>query len=242
MTINNLERLIKQSLIELQSIGSESEGTGKEQKSKLIFPKYCVGNQNHADKKRISEQEARFLFVRELELEKQTGFYYSIETPTKQSYKFSDKTQKEYEPQIVDVSDGGQSARVDVTLYVKEDDNVRRKHLIEFKHGNSDSCKKDFLKLLCDEYAEDKEGIINYYINILERDDLEKRNTIKSVIKKYQDAIEHLKQKDDLKSNSTLKIILFNIKDGYTLLFEDINLADNTSVRPKCGMNIRKLW
>ncbi|MCL1968447.1 MAG: hypothetical protein FWF65_02610 [Bacteroidetes bacterium] len=78
-----VEKLIEKSLQELQKIGWENEI--KTQDSKLIFPKYCVGNQEHVDTPRISEQEARFLFVRELE--KQDNFYYSVETPTKKPYK-----------------------------------------------------------------------------------------------------------------------------------------------------------
>jgi len=203
---NIVDDLVKKSLRELKKIACENESikTSGKSKSKLIFPKYCVGK--HEGTKRISEQEARFLFVRELE--RQNDFYYSIETPTKQSYKFSDKTDKKYQPQIVEVKNGGQSASVDVTLFVKDDEKFCRKHLIEFKHGNVDTCKKDFLKLIFD-----MDGLYNYYINILDRDDFSKRKTFESVITKYQNAINELKKEVDSKNNSVLKIILFNIND-----------------------------
>ena len=68
----NVEDLIKNSLQELQKIGWENEI--KAQESKLIFPK------KRDKSKRISEKEAVFLFVRELE--KQDKYYYSIEEDT----------------------------------------------------------------------------------------------------------------------------------------------------------------
>jgi len=152
--MNEVEQLITNSLQELQKIGCE-EIPNKEQKSKLIFPKY----RNDKQRKRISEQEARFLFVRELEIQKDVDFYYSIETPTKEPYKdFS--TEK---PAI----GKGKSGNVDVTLYEKKDEKYCRKHLIEFKFDNVKTCTKDFLKLLCDD-----EGCnTNYYINILKNCD-----------------------------------------------------------------------
>ncbi len=48
------------------------------EESLLIIPKY------HHKGLRISEQEARFAFI--LELEKQNKFYFSVETPTEYAY------------------------------------------------------------------------------------------------------------------------------------------------------------
>jgi tetratricopeptide (TPR) repeat protein len=203
-----IEKLIINSLQELKNLTSESNSANKIQKSKLIFPKKRLPNS-----KRISEQEARFLFVRELEVNEINQFYYSIETPTENIYQFS-KAGKKIEPEI----NVGQSARIDVTLYKKVEEKFYRKHLIEFKQGNVDTCKKDFLKLLFD-----MDGLYNFYVNIIDRDDFLKRKTLESIIGKYQNAIDYLvKVKGE--NNSIVKIILFNINDGDTRIFEDINL------------------
>ena len=229
-----VEQLIKDSLQELQNIACENESasaSGKQQ-SKLIFPMYGKHTKN-SESKRISEQESRFLFVRELEKSKNADYYYSVETPTELSYKFSDKKIKNYEPQIISVKDGGQSASVDVTLYKKGVNKFDREHLIEFKQGNVNTCKKDFLKLLYD-----MDGLYNYYVNIVDRVDLSKKNTFDSITEKYQKAINELKEKNKglRNSNSILKIILFNINDGDMRVFKDINIkTDNTKVEEEKG-------
>jgi hypothetical protein len=219
----NIEELIKKSLQELQVIGSEATKTQSNQKSKLIFPKYQCGK--HHDYERVSEQEARVLFIRELELYNQMNIFYSIETPTKKSYKFSGKEEKDSYPDIVSVENGGQSASFDLTIY---NDQLQRIHFIEFKNGNVDTVKKDFLKLLCDE--DNKE---NYFVNIIKVEDLNKRNTLGSIEKKYREAvkfiIEKFKNNTDCNINSTLKIILFNIIDGDFIRYRNIN-EQNTNI------------
>jgi len=188
-----VEQLIKSSLKELKDISWENSNATVNQDSRLIFPQYCVGK--HKKKKRISEQEARFLFV--LELEKQNDFYYSVETPTKKSYRFSDKSKKDFSPQICE---NGQSASIDVTLYKYEKNEFIRKHLIEFKFGNVYTCKKDFLKLLCD----DEKTNPNFYINILENCDI---RTLASVVDKFEKSIKHIKDNNNI--NPNLKILVF---------------------------------
>jgi hypothetical protein len=218
--MSTVEEMIIASLKELAKIANEKDGKPTEQESRLLFPKYFCGK--HADEKRISEQEERLLFIRELE--KQNEFYYSIETPTSKLYKFSDKNKKECEPQIVSIAEGGQSASFDLTLY---DENFTRKHFIEFKNGNVNTVKKDFLKLLCDE--NDKE---NYFVNIIECGDLLKRKTLESIKTKYQGAVDYVNKKIDNKehTNSSLKIILFNINGSQLIQFKDICLWNNTKI------------
>ena len=185
----NAEELIKNSLQELQKIGWENESNSQD--SKLIFPKY------RNNKQRISEEEARFLFVRELE--KQDNFYYSVETPTKEAYKDFNSE----EPKI----GAGRSGSVDVTLYEKTEDKYCRKHLIEFKLGNVKTCKKDFLKLLCD----DNECKVNYYINILENCD---SGTIPNLEKdKFSKSIDYIFKKYSKKIKSNLKIFVCILND-----------------------------
>jgi len=209
-----VEELIKNSLKELKKIACENQEPSKDQRSKLIFPQYCGGKQK--GEKRISEQEARLLFIQELE--KQEVYYYSVETPTKKSYKdFSTN-----EPKIGEKD--GRSASVDVTLYTKVNDKFSRKHLIEFKFGNVKTCKKDFLKLLFD-----TDGLENYYINIVEREDIFKRNTLESIEEKYQSAIKELNEVA-CENYSTLNIILFELNKSQMIVFNKIMLKKNIKI------------
>jgi hypothetical protein len=205
--MKSIEEMIKASLEELKKIGNECDRSGSKQTSKLIYPK------KRNNDKRISEQEARLLLIRELE--KQDDWYYSVETPTSKLYCFSNKDN----PRIV--GEGALSARFDITLYDKM---FERKHFIEFKNENVKTVKKDFLKLICDENDR-----VNYFINVVYKDDLSKRNTLKSIKEKYQEAVDYIK-KEYSEHNSTLKIFLFNIKDGELIQFKDINPVRNTTI------------
>ena len=146
-------------LIDLQCVTA----TTNQSRSKLVYP---VKRDNTT---RISEQEARFLFVQNVE--QTSDFLYSIEVPTKEKYKFSGKTLL--------------SGNIDVCLY----ENGKRKHLIEFKALNPDqkSFSKDFEKLFYDE-----DGLDNYFVNILKNTD---RGTIPSIEDKYKKAIENSREK-----------------------------------------------
>jgi len=196
----NVEDLIKNCLQELQKIGWENKI--KTQNSKLIFPKY------RNKKQRRSEQEARLLFIRELEKPEKPNFYYSIETPTNDIYKdFRGKA-----PKI----GTGKSGNVDVTLYTKGIDKFEREHLVEFKFDNVDTCRKDFLKLLCDDNQCEK----NYYINILKNTDDE---TIPSLIEKYKDSIQYVYDTYSDKMVSNLLIIVGVLEKQEIYTFEEIN-------------------
>lgn len=213
-----IEQIIKATLQELSSIAHEDKAAVAvmKQDSRLIFPK------KRDESIRVSEQEVRFLLVRELELHKvDHGFYYSVETPTEGLYKFSEGGK------IIDLKTGlGQSANIDLTLYKRKDDSgggFVRKHLFEFKFGNENSHKKDFVKLLFD-----TNGLYNFYINIVDVESLKKRNTLKSVERKYQEAITEInskREKEKLDNNSVLRIILYNVRDRNMMVYKDIDLA-----------------
>lgn len=203
--MKTIEKIIKASLDELAKITNEEKTEKTGQKSKLIFPKY------RSDKVRISEQEARLLFIRELEKE-EDKFYYSIETPTSKMYNFSEDKNA---PKIVVKGQSGRSASFDLTIY---DTKFNRKHFVEFKNENVDTVKKDFLKLLCDE--KNKE---NYLVHIINRVDLNEKDTLGSIIGKYKGAISYIGS-TEYKIISTLKVILFNInKPTEMIWFENIS-------------------
>ena len=197
----DVTKIIKDSLQELQKIGEEKEFPGENQDSKLIFPK-----KRKTTERRRSEKEAVFLFVRELE-KSEGKLYYSVETPTQKKYKFSENN-KPCDPQILpEKVRGGTSARFDVTLYLKRGANEISKKHIEFKFGNNDTCRKDFLKLLCDD---DNQSVINYFINIIESKDIIKsKDTIESLKEKFKTSIEYILKKYKDQKHSKLRIFVF---------------------------------
>lgn len=114
--------------------------------SRIIFPLKRESKDNK-EEFRISEQELRFVFVEEFNkyCSENWDAYYSVETPTSKRYDFSNKEN----PCKVDYSKG-QSAMVDFSIFLKEQDKLTRVALIEFKALNPDkqSYMKDYVKLL----------------------------------------------------------------------------------------------
>lgn len=173
---NLIEELIFQSLKELIRMYYESNT------SKLIFP------QTRGDRKRISEQEARFLFVKQLE--KQKYYQYAVEVPTRQTYSFTGK--------------GERSGNIDLCLY----EDGRRKSLIEFKALNpkQSSYSKDFEKLLFDSDNNIDCNILqNFFIQIFENKNDKITHKFDTAIK---DALE--KHKEKRESDVIIYICILN--------------------------------
>ena len=150
-------------------------GTYNNNSSRIIFPL----KRESKDKKeefRISEQELRFVFVEEFNKKKKKNWdaYYSVETPTSKRYDFSNKEM----PCKVDYPNG-QSAMVDFSIFLKEQDKLTRVALIEFKALNPDkqSYMKDYVKLL----NEDQKFV--YFIMIVKSAN---DRTIKSIAEKIK--------------------------------------------------------
>lgn len=194
---NDIEKLILESLKEVINLKCISD-TNKKTKNKLVYPT------KRNDKNRISEQEARFLFVQKIE--KKNDFFYSVEAPTKEKYIFTGKEGNE------------RSGNFDVCLY---DENKQRKHLIEFKALNPEnaSYNKDFVKLIKDE-----NGLTNYFIQVINNTNT---GTLPNIEKKYNEALEYAK-KNDLKNQSELVIFLCvigNNKAVYKYEVKDVKLT-----------------
>lgn len=122
----------------------------------LIFPLYRSKVDDDKQKYRFSEQEARILFIIELEKEIQDKnccfTRYSIETPTLNRYSgFAHRNKKYYSPVYHDYNtEGGRSGSIDLSIYQS---NPKRPCInVEFKYGTSvlHEFEKDLLKL----YAE----------------------------------------------------------------------------------------
>lgn len=153
---------------------------GKQLVSCIKYPFYSDN-----ETKRISEQEAKQVFIHLLEKYK---ISYSVETPTINKYKFGDSPVRDK---------NGISARIDVSTY--SNDTVD--HHIEFKALNPDiKCyAKDFLKL----YNEGKQGGINYFIQIISKGD---KGTINSLSEKYFKCRKYRNNRD-----KTVKVYIINL-------------------------------
>ena len=133
----------------------------KKGESRLVFPCYKKGNI------RISEQELRFIFVETFNEycdEKELDWFYSVETPTKDKYKFTEKGDNLDKPK----REEGQSANFDLTI---SNDKGELLALIEFKAKNTKpfSYAKDLCKLW-----NPKEGtpnVLRYFVNVLDKAD-----------------------------------------------------------------------
>ena len=148
-------------------------GTYNNKSSRIIFP-LKRESKYKKEEFRISEQELRFVFVEEFNkyCSKNWDAYYSVETPTSKRYDFSNKEK----PCKVDYPKG-QSAMVDFSIFLKEQDKLTRVALIEFKALNPDkqSYMKDYVKLL----NEDQKFV--YFIMIVKSAN---NRTIKSIADK----------------------------------------------------------
>ena len=153
----------------------QSKADYKNTNTRLIFPcRYKVEN-NKPEKleTRVSEQELRFLFIEQFNQYCQNSkndlwknAYYSIETPTEWSYKFSETTEQQkdekkvpHKVEQVKEDEKGQSAMIDVCIH---DDTGKRICIIEFKYGNPEKfCfEKDLVKL-------EKEEKLSFFVHLL---------------------------------------------------------------------------
>lgn len=169
--------------------------------SRILFPKYSEKRKTSEKdriKDRISEQELRFIFVEQLNkyaVEENMDLYYSVETPTDESYVFDEDNGG---PKVVSKSnktDGGEnenninkgvSARIDLVIMAKEADGTfKRVALIEFKAHNPDvnDYKKDICKLINEE--ENNPECLKYFIQIINVKNL--KRTLKNITEKIKD-------------------------------------------------------
>jgi hypothetical protein len=183
----NVEELIRNSFKEFLNLDSATK-IKADNGTNLIFP-----TTSGSEEPRISEQEMRFLFVKQLD--KRKDYAYSVETPTCQKYRFSDDDP----PKIDDKK--GQSGNTDVCLYEKKDNKYQKIHLIEFKALNPKqrSYEKDFLKLL-----RDKNGLTNYFVQVIKNS---KKRTLDSIERKYDESLANA-LKEQSTNWSQLKIFL----------------------------------
>ena len=150
----HVDVIIENTFKKLQAIydGEYHEPNG----CRLIFP---LKRDNEC---RISEQELRFVFteVFTLHCEKEKlEWFYSVETPTLNTYFFS-KGKKAKDGPFPRPDDKGESANFDFVVHNK---NRERICLIEFKAHKKDTIHKDYTKLIYDPFTDDKDNGCDKY-------------------------------------------------------------------------------
>ncbi len=126
---------------------ANKQGEGRH-KSRLVMPSYSNGV------KRVSEQEARFSCC--ALLEHVGGFFYSVETPTTESYSFTGEEANR------------RSGCIDLTLYHEKVGGFERVVNIEFKAGQpvNGQIEKDLQKLL-----KERGKILGNFFHLLDTSD-----------------------------------------------------------------------
>jgi hypothetical protein len=193
---SEIEKLILDSLKELLELKCIKDPI-TEIKSKLVYP-------IKRDKtRRVSEQEIRFLFIKNVE--NKTDYLYSVEVPTNMAYFFTGKEVNK------------RSGNFDACIY---GENKERKHLIEFKSLNpkNASYNKDFEKLIKDE-----DGLINYFIQVIINSD---DSTFINIENKYNEAIKLAISSDIVNTNKS-KLVIFLCEIGDNKRIFKYEVIDN---------------
>lgn len=187
----NVNKIITSTFAIIQNVyDKQKEVDGKpneDSKSRIIFPK------KRDMTIRVSEQELRFIFVEQLNIWIKKGWdvYYSVETPTKDCYVFTDKGNNNV-PRIAEKDKEGnplegQSASFDLVIH---DVNYKRIALIEFKANNAseNDHKKDFCKLNNEIERNEKEDVEaeTFFIEILTGSNKQTYSSIAKKIKSFK--------------------------------------------------------
>lgn len=206
----SIENIIEDSLKELKNrITQPSTNIDGNITSRLIFPQY-------GDKSaRYSEQELKQIFLHKIE--NNTNYFYSVETPTKHVYHFSD-TEMPLVKENHEKDDKYESARFDVSLYSKNNKDDLLTH-VEFKYGNPDKKSgicKDFLKLVSEvKFTNEKKNFFVHYLSVKEESGWESRS-FPSLFKKYREAVD-----DIIKSNLISEEDLSKVTVYLLCIFEE---------------------
>lgn len=199
--------ICKEVLKRLSKMDYERKGGSSEER--LIFPNTFPSvkeGKTYTEEEllkhtRISEQELRFLFVEQFLQEPNNGYYYSVETPTENKYRFGD-TNETIKPDST-----GRSASIDMCVFEKDLENKYIRYLnIEFKNENASkkSISKDVLKLM-----HEKEN--GAFIILLKNTDAgslnNKKDTRFGIIDKLIESFEHHKTNESLWNGGDEKFI-----------------------------------
>ena len=199
----SIENIIEDSLKELKNrITQPSTNIDGNITSRLIFPQY-------RDKSaRYSEQELKQIFLHKIE--NNTNYFYSVETPTKHVYHFSD-TEMPLVKETHEKDDKYESARFDVSLYSKNNKDDLLTH-VEFKYGNPDKKSgicKDFLKLVSEvKFTNEKKNFFVHYLCVKTEKGWESR-TFPSLFSKYLDSVADIIKSDLINEEDLSKVTVY---------------------------------
>ena len=236
----SIENIIEDSLKELKNrITQPSTNIDGNITSRLIFPQY-------RDKSaRYSEQELKQIFLHKIE--NNTNYFYSVETPTKHVYHFSD-TEMPLVKENHEKDDKYESARFDVSLYSKNNKDDLLTH-VEFKYGNPDKKSgicKDFLKLVSEvKFTNEKKNFFVHYLCVKTEKGWESK-TFPSLFKKYCDSIvdieKTLKNETNLKNVTIYLLCFFEDSKSSSVYRFSLNDLKNYKVGTKYSDLTDKSW
>lgn len=179
----NIEKITKIAFAKVRYAYYKAKGEHSDDnkvRTKLVFPRYRDKDDNVKGEIRVSEQEFRFAFVEAFNEEtKGTNYTYSIETPTRDTYLFSEgitSSEHKLNEQLPCITEYGESANIDLVVY--NGDEIAA--LIEFKCGTpkSEDYEKDMVKLTNEK--ESDEQAQRYFLQLLESSDDDTINNIKT--------------------------------------------------------------
>lgn len=181
---DHIDEIIKQTFkrLELAYMNHREGQIGKsinhkKGESRLVFP--CYNNKKREI--RISEQELRFVFMETFNeyCDEKLNWFYSVETPTEDKYKFTENGKNLDKPKRGE----GQSANFDLTI---SNDKGELLALIEFKAKNTKpfSYAKDFCKLW--NPKEGNSNVLRYFINVLDKADKDTSDNIQAKLDKLR--------------------------------------------------------
>lgn len=151
--------------------------------SRLVFPSYYKNLK--PTETRISEQELRFIFVEVFNAYcdwNKLDLYYSVETPTRDTYKNFANSQENPERAV-----DGRSAEFDLVIF---DEQKKRRCLVEFKANNASVHDhwKDFVKL--NNSNEANNDVLCYFIEVIKSyTENGEKSTLKSLEGKIKNII-----------------------------------------------------
>ena len=212
----------------------------------LIFPKY------RDETVRYSEQELRQFFLKNVETQENNDnkiYFYSVETPTKLVYRFTN-TEIPLVKENHEKDDKYESARFDVSLYSKNNEDELLSH-IEFKYGNpaqKNGICKDFLKLVSEvKFTNEKKNFFVHYLSVKEESGWKSRS-FPSLFKKYREAVDdiiksNLISEEDLSKVTVYLLCIFeNSKSALKYHFSLADLKNNYTVGTKYRDITDKSW
>ena len=158
-----MDEIIRLTLIRLSDAYKNQEVNNKKFEKvggRLIFPSYY--KEKEPTETRISEQELRFTFVEVFNAYCELynlALFYSVETPTKDTYKYFADSKEHPVPHAK-----GRSAEFDLVIF---DEQMNRRCLVEFKANNASEHdhEKDFVKL--NDPAEGDTDVLRYFIEVV---------------------------------------------------------------------------